>query len=194
MPRLIKPRRDSCQLWDATALEQELKPEFFARPALTVARELIGQALVFESATGARTTWLITETEAYIGAQDLACHGRFGPTSRTAVMFGPAGYWYLYLIYGMYWMLNVVTDQPDVPAAVLIRGAGPCDGPGKLTKQLGIDRQWNGTAIHSASRLWIARTTINVPRRELQRTPRIGVDYAGAWKDRPYRFVWVKSG
>ncbi len=176
--------------------QQELRPlsqEFFARPALVVARALLGKCLVRVLDNGEQRVWPITETEAYTGAHDLACHGRFGETPRTAVMFGPAGQWYVYFIYGMYWMLNVVTNTPGIPAAVLIRAAGPANGPGKLTKQLGITRAENGMPIEPASKLWIADGNLRVPRGQLVRTPRIGVDYAGEWKEKLYRFVWTKT-
>ncbi len=189
----IRPRTDTADLIPGSAELQPLSDQFFARSALVVARALIGKCLVREHDDGERFVWPITETEANIGAHDLACHGRFGETPRTAVMFGPAGVWYVYFIYGMYWMLNVVTNTPGIPAAVLIRGAGPANGPGKLTKQLGITRAENGLAVESASKLWIAGAGLRVPRRELVRTPRIGVDYAGEWRDKPYRFVWKKA-
>jgi DNA-3-methyladenine glycosylase len=189
----IRPRTDTCALVRAGIDLQPLSDQFFARPSLTVARAMIGKCLVRELDGGVRVVWPITETEAYIGAHDLACHGRFGETPRTTVMFGPAGVWYVYFIYGMYWMLNVVTNTPGIPAAVLIRAAGPANGPGKLTKQLGITRAENGLAVESASKLWIADAGLRIPRKELVRTPRIGVDYAGDWKDKLYRFVWVKS-
>lgn len=189
----IRPRTAAVELVSSSFELTALPREFFARPALVVARALIGKCLVRELDSGERQVWPITETEAYIGAHDLACHGRFGKTPRTAVMFGPAGQWYVYLIYGMYWMLNVVTNTPGVPAAVLIRAAGPANGPGKLTKQLGITRSENGLAVEPASRLWIADGGLRVPRKELVRTPRIGVDYAGEWKEKLYRFVWVKN-
>jgi DNA-3-methyladenine glycosylase len=190
---LIRPRTDTTTLVPHERRLQPLPHEFFARPALVVARALIGKCLVRELDGGERVVWPITETEAYTGAHDLACHGRFGETPRTAVMFGPAGVWYVYFIYGMYWMLNVVTDTPGHPAAVLIRGAGPANGPGKLTKQLGITRAENGLAVDPSSKLWLADAGLRVPRREVVRTPRIGVDYAGEWRDKRYRFVWVEN-
>src|ERR1041385_1523468 len=109
-----------------------LRRDFFARPTLTVARELLGKHLVRRTRAGMQAK-VINEVEAYIGPHDLACHGRFGCTARTEVMFGPAGFWYVYLCYGIHWMLNVVTDEVGYPAAVLFRGAGEFTGPGKLT-------------------------------------------------------------
>jgi DNA-3-methyladenine glycosylase len=104
-------------------------------------------------------------------------------------MFGPAGVWYVYFIYGIHWMLNVVTDEVDHPAAVLLRGAGEWDGPARLTKALAIDKRLNGQPSAAASGLWIEDRGIRVPRGGIRRTPRIGVDYAGTWAARPYRFV-----
>ena len=123
---------------------------------------------------------MIHEVEAYIGPHDLACHGRFGRTDRTAVMYGPAGYWYVYLCYGMHWMLNIVTDGEDFPAAVLLRGAGEFNGPGKLTKGLQIDKGLNGLPAEKRSGLWIEDREQRPRRSQILRTPRIGVDYAGA--------------
>jgi DNA-3-methyladenine glycosylase len=165
-----------------------LPPEFYARPALVVAKELIGKTLV-RRVGGLETRVLITETEAYIGPHDLACHGSKGRTPRTDIMFGPPGFWYVYFIYGMHWMLNVVTDTEGHPAAVLLRGAGPWNGPAKLTKALKIDKRQNTLVASPASDLWIEDRGDRVPRRKLLRTPRIGVDYSGDWASKPYRFV-----
>jgi len=165
-----------------------LPPKFYARPALVVAKELIGKTLVRRMG-GHETSVLITETEAYIGPHDLACHGSKGRTPRTEVMFGPPGFWYVYFIYGMHWMLNVVTDTEGHPAAVLFRGAGPWNGPAKLTKALHIDKRQNTLAASPDSDLWIEDRGFRVPRRKLLRTPRIGVDYSGEWALKPYRFV-----
>src|SRR5215471_20845815 len=119
-----------------------IEQSFFARPALVVARELLGKHLV-RRIRGKEQAVVIHELEAYVGPHDLACHGRFGRTARTEVMYGPAGHWYVYLCYGIHWMLNVVTDEVDWPAAVLFRAAGGFTGPGKLTKALSIDRRLN---------------------------------------------------
>ncbi len=161
---------------------------FFARPALTVARDLLGKYLV-RRVDGEVIAAVITETEAYVGPHDLASHGSKGHTERTSVMFGPAGHWYVYFIYGIHWMLNAVTDEPGHPAAVLIRGAGQWDGPAKLTKALSIDKHFNTLPIARKSELWIEDRGLVIPRRKIHRTPRIGVDYAGAWAAKPYRFV-----
>ncbi len=167
---------------------QVLAAEFFARPALIVARELIGKVLVRRR--GRREiAAIIHETEAYTGPHDLAAHGSKGRTARTEVMFGPAGNWYVYFIYGIHWMLNVVTDDVEHPAAVLIRGAGEWTGPARLTKALAIDKRLNAKPAARTSGLWIEDRAIRVPRGAVQRTPRIGVDYAGAWAAKPYRFV-----
>lgn len=167
-----------------------LASDFFSRPALVVARELIGKFLVRRVADGdVEIAGLIHETEAYVGPHDLACHASKGCTARTQVMFGPAGFWYVYLIYGIHWMLNIVTDGQDYPSAVLIRGVGNWDGPGKLTKAMTIDKELNGRPASPNSGLWIEDRGYRPPRRHVQRTPRIGVDYSGDWAAKPYRFI-----
>ncbi len=172
-----------------------LPQSFYARPAKIVAKELIGKYLVRRNGVGGRDKQavLITETEAYVGAHDLACHGRFGRTERTRVMFGPAGFWYVYFIYGMYWMLNIVTGEEDVPEAVLFRAAGEYGGPGVLCRELAIDKRLYGAAAEPASGLWIEDRGFRIKRGAIERTPRIGVDYAGDWKEKPLRFVLKKS-
>ena len=129
-----------------------LAASFYARPALRVARELLGKTLV-RSINGETIAAMITETEAYIGPQDKACHAYRGRTARTEVMFGPPGHWYVYFIYGMHWMLNVVTGDEGYPAAVLFRAAGEYFGPARLTKALRINRELNEQPVSSASGL-----------------------------------------
>jgi DNA-3-methyladenine glycosylase len=167
---------------------QLLPPAFFARRAGSVARELLGCWLVVRHEKGQYERHVIVETEAYLGPQDLACHGRTGPTARNRAMFGPAGHWYVYLCYGMHWMLNIVTGREGVPAAVLIRGAGTAIGPGRLTKAVGVDRRYDGKPAARATGLWLEAGVV-VPRRWIERTPRIGVDYAGEWAEKPLRYV-----
>jgi DNA-3-methyladenine glycosylase len=165
-----------------------LPPDFYARPALVVARELIGKTLVRKIGDSILTE-TITETEAYIGPQDKACHAHRGQTPRNAVMFGPGGYWYVYFIYGMHWMLNIVTNEDGFPSAVLFRAAGSLIGPGRLTRKLQIDRSLNGLPAKRASGLWIEDHGVTFPARSIHRTPRIGVAYAGEWAHKPYRFL-----
>ena len=131
----------------------------------------------------------IHEVEAYDGEKDLACHASRGKTERTAVMYASGGVWYVYLVYGMYSMLNIVTGVFGYPSAVLIRGAGEVSGPGRLTKTLSIDRRLNDKRATKQTGLWIEDDEFAVPRGAIIRTPRIGVDYAGAWAKKPYRFL-----
>ncbi len=161
---------------------------FFDRPADRVARQLLGMQLVARTADGL-VRLPVTEVEAYLGSHDLACHGSRGMTNRNATMFGPAGCWYVYLCYGMHWMLNIVTGKPGVPAAVLLRGAGDVVGPGRLTKALGIDRSLDGAEAVEASGVWFEDAGVKVPARRILRTPRIGIGYAGEWVEKPLRFV-----
>ncbi len=167
----------------------ELPAQFFRRPALRVARDLIGKFLVRRYDDGRVEAALIHETEAYIGPHDKACHAAKGHTPRTAVMFGPAGNWYVYFVYGIHWMLNVVTDDEGFPAAVLLRGAGAWVGPARLTKGLSIDKSFNGQPAAAVSGLWIEDRGVTLPRSAVRRTARIGVDYAGEWAAKPYRYV-----
>ncbi len=163
--------------------------DFFDRPADRVARELLGARLVVRGADSRLQRHVVFETEAYLGAHDLACHGSKGMTKRNAVMFGPAGHWYVYLCYGIHWMLNIVTGAEGVPAAVLIRGAGELVGPGRVTRGLGIDQALNGLAAGRKAGLWLEPSGIEIPRRWIARTPRIGVGYAGVWAEKPLRYV-----
>lgn len=165
-----------------------LPRRFFERPADRVARELLGACLVMGDARGRIARHIVVETEAYLGAHDLACHAARGMTPRNAVMFGPAGVWYVYLCYGMHWMLNVVTGPVGAPAAVLIRGVAGHVGPGRLTRALGIDAGRNGTVAARKNGLWFEEGAA-LPRRAIARTPRIGVDYAGEWASKPLRFL-----
>jgi DNA-3-methyladenine glycosylase len=166
-----------------------LTETFFQRPAAKVARELLGTNLVRR--LGRRQiSSMIVETEAYEGPHDLASHSARGRTRRTEVMFGPAGHFYVYRIYGIHWMLNVVTGDIGDAAAVLIRGIEGVSGPGRVAAALGIDHSLNGRTAAPTSGLWFepaARTLGGVP---VTKTPRIGVDYAGPiWAAKKLRFV-----
>lgn len=168
-----------------------LKQSFFHRKATEVAPDLLGKFLTLERGAQ-RMSYMITETEAYDGPLDQASHASKGRTPRTEVMFGHAGHWYIYFIYGMYEMLNIVTGAKDYPSAVLIRGVESIDGPGKLTRDLGISRLLNTKAASSASGLWIEDHGIYIPKTSIARGPRIGVAYAGEWAKKPWRFVIKK--
>ncbi len=140
------------------------------------------------------------ETEAYVGEHDLACHACHGRTPRTEVIFGPPGHAYVYFVYGMHWCFNVVTAAEGVASAVLVRGVEATlgiptglrtDGPGRLTRALCISGAENKVDLTKASGLSI-RAGPPPPRRSVRRGPRVGVDYAGVWASRPYRF-WVEG-
>ena len=165
-----------------------LSSEFFCRPTLTVARELLGKFLVREY-QGKEHALIITEVEAYDGQRDKACHAHRGRTLRNAPMFGPSGFFYVYFVYGMHWMLNIVTGEEQYPAAVLIRGAGEWNGPGKLTRALHIDRSLNGEKMGKENGLWIEDRGMIIPHGAIERSQRIGVAYAEEWAKKPYRFV-----
>jgi DNA-3-methyladenine glycosylase len=175
-----------------SARPHKLKHSFFERPALELARDLIGTILV-RRFRGREYRARICETEAYIGPHDLACHASRGRTRRTEVMFGPAGRAYVYFIYGMYDMFNIVASHVDDPQAVLIRGAVPLDGwkadlsgPGKLTRALHITRAQNAIDLTGES-LFLLGDSAWSP--QIVTTKRIGIDYAGQWKDALLRFV-----
>ena len=162
---------------------------FFNRPTRTVARELIGMYLVRR--IGRKTaSYRITETEAYVGPRDRASHAARGKTERNAPMFGQAGTIYVYFTYGMHWMLNIVTERAEYPAAILLRGAGKISGPARLTKALQIDKQLNNKMIGPKTGLWFEDRSERPMARDILRTPRIGVDAAGPeWAAKKLRFV-----
>lgn len=166
---------------------RRLPYSFFNRKTLTVARDLIGKTLV-RNIDGTIIRQTITETEAYVGEQDLACHSSRGKTERNKIMYEGPGTIYVYFTYGMHWMLNLVTEEKGCPTAVLIRGTDEVTGPARLTKALEIDKSLNGKKLGRKSGLWIEDTP-SVSPRDIRRTPRIGVAYAGEWATKPYRFV-----
>ncbi len=160
---------------------------FFRRDVLAVAPELLGKRLVMADADGSKSIYIITETEAYRGVDDLACHASKGRTRLTEVMFGDGGHVYMYLIYGMYWMMNVVTSVEGTPQAVLIRGLSEVSGPGRVTRLIGVDKSFNGEDLVTSSRIGIEESE-NLP--SYTSAPRVGIDYAGEpWKSKPWRFL-----
>lgn len=173
-------------------MRRVLDASFFERSAPVVALELLGKYLVCRAGMSEHAH-LITEVEAYEGHDDRASHASKGKTPRTAVMFGPPGHWYVYLVYGMHEMLNVVTGPTGHPGAVLIRGVEGIEGPGRVTKRLGIDRRLNTLPATKKAGLWIEDRGVRIAPRKIQKTPRIGVAYAGEWAHKPWRFVLDKS-
>lgn len=166
-------------------MAERLTRDFFNRPTLSVAQDLLGKIIVFNDFAG-----VITETEAYIGQEDPACHAHKGLTNRNAVMFGLPGVTYVYFIYGMYNCLNFVTEEPGKPAAVLIRGLmlvepSPLhlNGPGKLCRQLGITREHSGIDIIENIDFFVKDSPFNPP---FEATPRIGISKG---QDKLWRFV-----
>lgn len=179
-------------------MSHPLPLSFYARPALTVARDLLGRILVHERG-GVRRAGRIVEVEAYIGPQDLACHASKGRTRRTEVLFGPPGLAYVYLIYGMYHCFNVVTDQDGFPSAVLVRGVEPLegfapgvrtDGPGRLCRAMELTLAQNRLPLTSPELHLLEGRKVHG--RHVERGPRIGVDYAGEWAKEPLR-LWERG-
>jgi DNA-3-methyladenine glycosylase len=190
---------------------QTLSRSFFARSTRTVARELLGCLLVRQF-DGVRLSGKIVEAEAYIGEEDLACHAKAGRTSRTEVMYGAAGFAYVYFTYGMHWMLNVVTEQEGYPAAVLLRAIQPiegievmrklrggkndpllCSGPARLTQAMNITRSENGLDLcQTKSGLWIERSE-SFGTDETADSPRVGLGQTPEpWFSKPWRY-FVKN-
>lgn len=154
--------------------------------ALFLAKDLLGKILVRDFGTGHILRLPIVETEAYLGLDDLASHASKGRTQRTEIMFAEGGHIYAYLIYGMYWMLNIVTGKMDHPQAVLIRGVEGIIGPGRVGKAIQLDRSFYGENLATSNRIWIEDSNITG---EITTSARVGVDYAGeVWSKKPWRF------
>lgn len=205
-----------------------LSPKFFNQPTLKVAKELLGKFLIrrvvkIRRAQGTNKnkpnfhypvqnrhkeiSAMITEVEAYVGLKDRASHASCGKTKRTEVMFGGPGYWYVYLIYGMYYCLNIVTEKIEFPAAVLIRSVclnpanatlshgicGDCvKGPGRVCRYFKIDKNYNAKLANKKTGLWIENRGVQIKSRDIIHGKRIGVDYAGKWRNKLYRFYLSK--
>lgn len=168
----------------------KLGQDFFSRDVLEVAPDLLGKVLMRRFDNGKLFTSQITEVEAYRGEEDKACHASKGRTSRTDIMYHPGGSVYVYLIYGMYWMLNFVTGDRNEPQAVLIRGLKDITGPGRITRILEIGSDFYGENLAGSERLWIEDAGQQVT---MQAGPRIGIDYAGEpWKTQPWRYVTIR--
>jgi len=186
--------------------KKRLKRKFFNQPTLRVAKYLLGKYLVRKIGKN-RLVGKILETEAYIGPNDRASHASFGKTERCKPMYDLPGIAYVYFIYGMYWMLNIVTEKKGRPCAVLIRAIEPLknqndkskikklkefkklgSGPGKLCRWMKIDGRFNGKDLTKSKNLFIVDSNEKIKERQIVSTTRIGVDYAGQWAKKPWRF------
>lgn len=207
-------------------MRRVLSSSFFNRPTLVVAKELLGKFLVRKTEEEVEIAGMITEVEVYVGPEDKASHALRGITARTRVMFGSPGIWYVYMIYGMYHCLNIVTETQGYPAVVLIRstkivgqpnlppseegrrrllripspffqkgegGGGGLQssfiqGPGRVCRHFSIDKMFNEKPATKMTGLWIEDRGVVIRPESIQSGLRIGVDYAGDWKNKPWRF------
>lgn len=166
----------------------KLSSEFFSRDVLEIAPDLLGCQIVRVFADNRVKKYKIVEVEAYRGEEDLACHASKGRTRRTEIMYCKGGLVYVYLIYGMYWMLNIVCSIEGNPQAVLIRGLESFDGPGKLSKEMKIEESFYGENLANSPRIWIE--SANISEVKYITTPRININYAGpVWSKKKWRFV-----
>jgi len=188
----------------------KLKPNFFKRPTLDVARKLLGKYLVVKKGKN-MLSGKIVETEAYIGEDDLACHASKGRTQRSETLYKKAGTVYVYLIYGMYSCFNIVTEKEEFPSAVLVRAVEPIEGvkvmkqkrktdilhnltsgPGKLCKAFDIDREMNGMSVFGKD-IWIEDRGDVVKNTDVKKAKRIGVEYAGKCRNHLWRFYMKQN-
>jgi len=165
-----------------------LTANFFKQDALVLAPLLLGKKLVRVSDNGVKNEYVITEVEIYRGEEDLACHASKGRTQRTQVMYNSGGVLYVYLVYGMYWMLNIVTGEENNPQAILIRALEGTTGPGRVGKLLMLDKSFNTENLSDSKRIWLEdRPIIDTYKTSI----RIGIDYASEeWRLKPWRFYY----
>ena len=167
-----------------------ISKDFYKQDALVVAPNLLGKILVRKLDNGDTIKSVITETEAYVGEIDSACHARFGKTNRTKILYEEGGCTYIYLCYGIHNLLNIVTGKKDEPEAVLIRGVEGYDGPGKLTKAMQIDKTLNGADLTTSDKIWIEDSNYKP---SFVKTKRIGINYASEpYKSIEWRFVVIE--
>lgn len=165
---------------------RKLNKEFFNRDIRVVADQLMGKLLVRVYDDGRVEKYRITELEMYIGEEDLACHAAKGRTKRTEVMYAEGGKVYVYLIYGMYWLFNIVTGEIDQPQAILIRSIEGVEEPGRVGKLLELTTDFYGENMDSSLRIWLEDDDTQV---KYICSPRINIDYAGeVWKNKLYRY------
>ena len=165
----------------------KLDSQFFDRDCLDVAPDLVGKILVRKFDDGTQVKVRITETEAYRGVEDKACHVSKGITPRNKILFDKPGTIYVYICYGMHFLMNVITEKEGVPQGVLIRCGEKFNGPAKLTKAISVDKSFNGESIINNNKIWIEDDGYKP---EIITAPRVGIDYAGEeWKNKPWRFI-----
>ena len=169
-------------------MNNRLGHSFFDRDALEIAPEILGKNLMRVMADGTRICLPVSDVEVYRGTEDLACHASKGQTERNKVMFNQGGIIYMYLVYGMHWMFNIVTGAAGHPEALLIRGLGDIIGPGRVTRHLNMGKDFYGEDLVRSERIWLE----NGPELGQYSTgPRIGINYAGEpWISIPWRF-WI---
>lgn len=178
-----------------------LSQRFFKRPTEIVAKNLLGKFLI-RKIGGKEIAVKITELEIYDGFNDLASHASHGKTKRNEIMFEDGGYFYVYLVYGMHWMINIVTSEKGYPSAILLRCgevspklqttdyklSADLNGPGKLSKFLKVDKSFNGKMAAPENELWFEDRGVKIE--NFRKTPRIGIHYAGlVWSKKKWRFV-----
>ena len=163
----------------------KLNEQFFKRDVLEVAPELLGKVLVRRFDNGEIIRYRITDVEAYRGEEDKACHAAKGRTPRTEILYGEGGKIYPYLIYGLHWLLNIVTGEKEFPQGVMIRAVEGIYGPGRVGRAIKLDKSFLGESIENDT-LWIEDSD---EKPEYTTAPRIGIDYAKEWKDIEWRYM-----
>ncbi len=168
-----------------------LKSEFFHKDCLELAPNLVGKILVRRLDNGEEIRVRITETEAYRGTEDKACHASKGRTPRTELLYRESGVIYVYLCYGIHWLMNVISGEPEQPQGVLFRAGEGFTGPAKLTKRLQIDKSFNGESFVDNPRIWIEDDGRHF---DIRTDKRVGIDYAGEeWVSKPWRFILINN-
>lgn len=168
----------------------KLNTEFFHRDCLDVAPDLVGKVIVRKFENGDLVRLRITETEAYRGTEDKACHASKGRTPRTELLYRESGIIYVYLCYGIHWLMNVITGEKEQPQGVLIRACEGFEGPARLTKRLVVDKSFNGESFTDNERIWIEDDGLKP---KIRTDKRVGIDYAGEeWASKPWRFILDK--
>ena len=164
-----------------------LQNDFFNKDCLKLAPDLVGKILVRRLENGEELHVRITETEAYRGTEDKACHASKGRTPRTELLYRESGVIYVYLCYGVHWLMNIISGKKEQPQGVLFRAGENLNGPAKLTKYLSVDKSFNGESFSGNPRI---RIEDDGKRYKIRTDKRVGIDYAGEeWASKPWRFI-----